>query len=245
MDIRDKSGGEELKLSTEMLNAFVDGQLAPEEMERIFVEVNNDERLSGEVCELRKVRDLVKLAYRDVPAAPAGESLQRRRLRHRNIAAGLALAVGIALGWFLHEPTPRGTLTASGPGPSVTGAGEQLRVLVHVADDDSLRLAQALDEIESTLKHFRSTRQNARVEVVINGEGLALVREDVTLFADRIERLQKNYDNVAFMACQNTIDRLRHDTGIIAKLLPGVVVIDSGVAQLMRRQRQGWAYIQA
>jgi 3alpha(or 20beta)-hydroxysteroid dehydrogenase len=28
-----------------------------------------------------------------------------------------------------------------------------------------------------------------------------------------------------------------------ARLLPGVTVIDSGVAQLMRLQQQGWAYI--
>jgi intracellular sulfur oxidation DsrE/DsrF family protein len=47
-----------------------------------------------------------------------------------------------------------------------------------------------------------------------------------------------------FEACKNSIDRLRRDKGIVAKLLPGVVVIDSGVAQLMRRQNQGWAYIQ-
>jgi hypothetical protein len=47
-----------------------------------------------------------------------------------------------------------------------------------------------------------------------------------------------------FVACQNTIDRLKSERGISAKLLPEAVVIDSAVAQIMRRQQQGWAYIQ-
>ena len=42
---------------------------------------------------------------------------------------------------------------------------------------------------------------------------------------------------------QNTIDRLKREHGITARLLPDVIVIDSGVAQIMRRQQQGWAYI--
>jgi intracellular sulfur oxidation DsrE/DsrF family protein len=81
------------------------------------------------------------------------------------------------------------------------------------------------------------------VEVVINGEGLNLVRTDVTAFADRIARMQKQYGNLVFAACQNTMERLKREQGIDARLLPGVTVIDSGVAQLMRRQQQGWAYI--
>jgi intracellular sulfur oxidation DsrE/DsrF family protein len=47
-----------------------------------------------------------------------------------------------------------------------------------------------------------------------------------------------------FVACQNTIDRLKREQGVIAQLLPEAVVIDSAVAQIMRRQQQGWAYIQ-
>jgi intracellular sulfur oxidation DsrE/DsrF family protein len=229
---------EGLQLSAELLNAFVDDQLDSEEKSRIFVEVNNDERLSREVCELRKVRDLVQLAYRDIPGAPKPRTAPSRRVP-LGIAAGLALMMGATLGWFLHNKTP-----ANAPLSAAT-AGEPLKVLMHVADDNPMHLAQALDDIEASLEHFRTTGTNARLEVIINGNGLALVREDATLFADRIDGLQKKYDNLAFMACQNTIDRLKRDAGITAKLLPGVVVIDSGVAQLMRRQNQGWAYIQA
>lgn len=257
------------KFSAEFLNAFVDDQLAPEEKSRMVLELSQDEVLSREVCELRKVRDLVQTAYRDLPpAARATHTLGTARRVGMPLAAGIALVVGVTLGWSLHQPPPadapardsvRGQANIATPAPAARKsvaaktpaahpartAGHNLaKVLIHVNDDDTQLLAQTLDEVENLLEHYRAQRQQALVEVVINGPGLALVRQDVSRFAARIQRLHERYDNITFAACQNTIDRLRRENGITARLLPGVVVIDSGMAQLMRRQHQGWAYIQ-
>jgi intracellular sulfur oxidation DsrE/DsrF family protein len=266
------------KYSDEFLNAFVDGELAPDEKSRAFLEISRDEALNHRVCELRKLRDLVQHAYAHPPLPPGGlaraGTVSRVRL---HIAAGVALAVGIMLGWSLHQPPEHapasGTtlLTASAPdsspanapaeadgkaadvvisstrysrGEQPAAAGEPPKVLIHLNDGVVEHQRQALNDVEELLKHYRARRQPARVEIVINGQGLNLVRADVTPFAERIDRMQKEYDNLSFVACQNTIDRLKRDQGITARLLPGVVVIDSGVAQLMRRQHQGWAYIQ-
>jgi intracellular sulfur oxidation DsrE/DsrF family protein len=261
--------------SQEFLNAFVDDQLTPEEKSRAYEEINRDESLNRQVCELRKVRDLVQLAYRDVPGTPS-TSTPHRRLRLGNVAAGLMLALGVAIGWSLHTPTDNdtaesaslefapaettrrvaaaptpvagGTALAPRPAPAraieMAKTGDPVKVLIHLNDGDVAHLAQALDEVEGLVRHYRENRVNGRIEVVMNGPGLNLVRADVTQFRDRIVRIQREHDNVLFAACKNTIDRLKREEGIVAKLLPGVVVIDSGVAQLMRRQHQGWAYIQ-
>ncbi len=130
------------------------------------------------------------------------------------------------------------------PYRAVPASGDTVKVLIHVNSAVAARTPEALDEIENLVRHYRDQRQNARVEVVMNGDGLSLVRTDVTRFAERIRRMQEEYDNLTFAACQNTIVRLKREHGITAKLLPGVTVIDSGVAQIMRRQQQGWAYIQ-
>jgi intracellular sulfur oxidation DsrE/DsrF family protein len=122
--------------------------------------------------------------------------------------------------------------------------GDAVKVLIHVSAARAARSSETLDEIENLVRHYRTQHQNARIEVVMNGEGLDLVRTDVTRFAERIRRMQREYDNLTFAACQNTILRLKREQGVTARLLPGVTVIDSGVAQIMRRQQQGWAYIQ-
>ncbi len=247
---------EEKHFSDEFLNAFVDDQLAAEEKGRVYLEIGRDETLNRRVCELRKLRDLVQLAYRNPPAPPvrqrAGARARRFNLRF-GIAASLLLVLGALIGaqfellLTTHAPVTVGAapLTMS-PHPADRSAYRipSNKVLIHIARDDTLQLGEALDEVESLLRYYRDSRQNARVEVVINGKGLELVRVDTSAFADRIQQLQREFDNLTFAACQNTIDRLKREQGILVRLLPGVVVIDSGMAELMRRQNQGWSYIQ-
>jgi intracellular sulfur oxidation DsrE/DsrF family protein len=296
------------KLSAEFLNAFIDGQLAAEEKSRAFIEIGQDEALGREACELRKLHELVQFAYADVVPPSRTHAPDRRHRLGLGLAAGVALAVGMVIGWVLHAPAPSPVLVkGSGEPAPVSPAAQQpatagisrtdrvakqlaaqltpppapvvsapaaseitpaqkpvtissvtpatvdatdplsdapVKILVHISRGSTADHAQALNDIELLVRHYREQKVNARIEVVVNGEGLNLLRSDVTAHAERVNRLQQEYDNLTFSACQNTIDRLKREQGIRAQLLPGVIVIDSGVAQIMRRQHQGWAYIQ-
>ena len=294
---------QEKRYSDEFLNAFVDNQIAAEEKSRTYIEIGQDEALNRQVCELRKLHDLVQLAYREPPAPPArtasGPASRRAQLRF-GVAASVLLTLGIVLGSQIHLPGPTTipavTVAPDDSAPPVSASSRQValpmapgktiaavapakeslsvspvmdllpapgmapvapavaqkeipdsaqtRVLIHLARDDTAQLRQALDDIEDLLKHYRETRQKARVEVVVNGGGLELVRADTSVFAGRIQRLQREYSNLTFAACQNTIDRLAEDLGTSVQLLPGVITIDSGMAEIMRRQSQGWTYLQ-
>ena len=294
---------QEKRYSDEFLNAFVDNQIAAEEKSRTYIEIGQDEALNRQVCELRKLHDLVQLAYREPPAPPArtasAPASRRAQLRF-GVAASVLLTLGIVLGSQIHLPGPTTipavTVAPDDSAPQVSASSRQValpmapgktiaavapakeslsvspvmdllpapgmapvapavaqkeipdsaqtRVLIHLARDDTAQLRQALDDIEDLLKHYRETRQNARVEVVVNGGGLELVRADTSVFAGRIQRLQREYSNLTFAACQNTIDRLANHLGTSIQLLPGVITIDSGMAEIMRRQNQGWAYLQ-
>jgi hypothetical protein len=299
------------RYSDEHLNAFVDNQLAAEEKSQTYIDIGHDEGLNHQVCELRKLHDLVQLAYREPPAPPThatpGAPTRRAGLRF-GVAASVLFTLGILLGGLIRLPgpatAPRATSAPSpaqhrvvaaaihkeitltqasqrtegavarapeqapataaanppsaltlpaaanavGSGPVVAQSKSpgktQTKVLIHLARDDDAQLSQALDDIEGLLKYYRESRQTARVEVVVNGGGLKLVRTDTSAFAGRIQRLQREYDNLTFAACQNTIDRLAREQGISVRLLPGVITIDSGMAEIMRRQHQGWTYLQ-
>jgi len=140
---------------------------------------------------------------------------------------------------------PRTVAATSVPTVGATAASDiRNKVIVHIADDKPAQLEQALGDIESLLRYYRDSHETARVQVVLNGRGIGLVRADTSAFAARIARLQKEYDNLTFAACQNTLERLHAEQGVAIRLLPGVIVIDSGVAEIMRRQSQGWTYLQ-
>jgi len=233
---------EKQKFSDEFISAFVDNELTPEEKAQFYARLSDDPMLNIEVCELRKVSDLVALAYKNVPAPERRLASAATGWKYRSgLAAGIALIVGIVGGWFLHQ--------SHGPQiPPVAqvqpGAEELAKVLFHVSDSNEEHLKSVLDEVENLMKYYGKTHQKARVEVITNGSGLSLLMAGISPFADRIQRMQREYGDLTFVACQNTIDRVEQEVGFQAKLLPGVVVIDSGVAQIMRRQLQGWAYIQ-
>lgn len=232
----------EQKFSDEFLNAFVDGELAPEDQSSVYLEIRRDESLNRRVCELRNLRELVRFAYADPPRPVRAP----HRRAHASVRVGLALAAslaviaGVLIGWGLHR-APDAAL----PGGAAVSNEVPVKVLIHLSNGRPAYIQQTLDEIEGLLQFYRRQHQPARVEVVVNGEGLNMLRADTSPFPERIARMQKEYDNLTFAACLNTIERLKREQGITARLLPGVVVIDSGVAQIMRRQHQGWAYIRA
>lgn len=228
--------------SDEFLNAFVDNQLTPEEKSQAYARLSGDPELNRQICELRKVHDLVQLAYKEPPPPPRrAPGFAVGRKCSMGLAAGLALLVGGVSGWFLHQTSALHPVSVA----EATKTTEvPAKVLIHVSDAHPDHLKSVLDDVDDLMKYYSRTHQKARVEVVTNGEGLGLLLAGITPYAARIRRMQKEYSGLKFVACQNTIDRYQDELGMTAKLLPGVVVIDSGVAQIMRRQQEGWAYIQ-
>jgi uncharacterized protein len=59
--------GQGHEFSDEFINAFVDGQMMPEERAQVYAQAASDEAFNRRVCELRKIRDLIQLAYRELP----------------------------------------------------------------------------------------------------------------------------------------------------------------------------------
>jgi intracellular sulfur oxidation DsrE/DsrF family protein len=230
------------KFSDEFINAFVDDQLTPEEKSQVYANLSGNEALNRQICQLRKIRDLVQLSYKE-PPMPARNttSFVARRKYGLGVAAGLTLLVGGVSGWFLHQSSASHNVAVA---QTAVDAQTSAKVLFHVSDGQAAHLKSVLDDVEDLMKYYQRTNQKARVEVITNGEGLSLLLADVSPYRERIQKMQQEYHDLTFVACQNTIDRYQYEMGLTAKLLPGVVVIDSGVAQIMRRQLQGWAYLQ-
>jgi intracellular sulfur oxidation DsrE/DsrF family protein len=235
---------EEQKFSDEFINAFVDDQLTPEEKAQVYARLSGNEALNRQICELRKVRDMVQLAYKEPPLPERGMAsfTAAGRKYAVGLVAGLALViVGGMGGWFLHQPrAPQDAAVAQ----VMSNPEEPAKVLFHVSDGNTEHLKSVLDDVEDLMKYYRRLHQKARVEVITNGEGLSLLLAGISPFAERIQKMQKEYHGLTFVACQNTIDRYQEELGLTVKLLPGVVTIDSGVAQIMRRQHEGWVYLQ-
>lgn len=74
-----------------------------------------------------------------------------------------------------------------------------------------------------------------RVQVVAHGPGITLLDKSGPLARDIA-----SLEGATLVACANTMNRLGID---VADLVSGVVVVPAGIAHLVLRQAQGWAYI--
>ncbi len=240
----------EQAISDEFLNALVDDQLDSAEKDYALRAVNQDAALRERVCELRGLKEMVQHAY---PQATVEQVQRRGRMSLRipqlqSLAACfLLLLVGGTSGWLIHDlslPAGDNQMIHSLQALQQNDfAVHPSKFVVHVDTANPVRLKTALDEAESLLASAPDNPDAMRVEVVANGPGLDLLRADRSPYAQRIALLEKKYPTLDFMACGQTIRKLR-DKGIVVELLPNTLVTPSALEQIItRRLKQHWAYI--
>lgn len=98
--------------------------------------------------------------------------------------------------------------------------------------------AQAITNSQNLLATFGAS--NVEIEVVVRGPGLAMLMKSDTEFAEKLGALSKQ--GVQFVACGQTLEA-SHSSA--QDLFPFAEVVDSGVAELVRRQETGWSYIKS
>ena len=111
------------------------------------------------------------------------------------------------------------------------------------------RVVFQLDEPEggawdSLVKHVNNTRDalakdgGSQVEVVFWGAGLNMLRKTNSAYEARLKQLSD--DGVTLSACRNAMRVMNVKT---EDLLPFASEVDSGIAEVVRKQESGWAYI--
>lgn len=243
---------EVLEADMTTVHAYVDGELDASERAALLARANADPALQATLCRLTALKEQVRLAYQD-PPPPTRTAYRTPRCLTRAwaaTAAAAALLLGLAGGWLIHEAPSAADrlvlLDSEGRGAApATADSPELRLVVHVASADQAKAGDVLDEVESLLQAYERDGKPLRVEVIANGEGLNLLRAGFTDHAQRIHALATRYSNLTFVACKNTMDRLRAAHGIEVRLVPDAELTESGVSRVVQRQRQGWGYLQS
>jgi len=82
---------------------------------------------------------------------------------------------------------------------------------------------------------------DAKMEVVMYGQGFNLVTKDRTTVASALTPLLAN-KNIAFKVCEISLKNNNIDK---SQLLPGVETVPDGIYEIISKQREGWGYIKA
>jgi uncharacterized protein len=226
-------------ISDELLNSFIDGQITDEERQEILELLERDKALAAKVCELQRIKQRVKLAYDQIPVSQLPETVITKSSYLPRMAAAVAIfCLGILLGTAgLHQ------IQKNQQSEVLVSTDAITKVLVHLTSSDSDTGLNTLTNLENMLKEYRKSGQNVRVEVVANGHAINLLRQDTTPFGPLIARLTREYKNLTFAACKNTIDQIQITNDEEIELIPQARLIESGIVEVIERQQQGWTYI--
>lgn len=231
----------EKTISDEQLNAFVDQQLDQDDRERVLSATMKDQHLAEEVYSLYQMKELVQQAYRQPPEVNRAMYPVRRRTVFFRWAAMLVLFVTTAV--TSYHWNQGGDFAQNAFFDMAAIQGDQFsgkRVLLHVDSNDPQRIKAAMQTVEKLM----GRRQPEQIEVVANGAGLIMVREN-SPHAAGVSALAARYTNLEFKACGFAMEATRMKEGQPVVLVPEAEKVDAALNEILRRLKEGWVYIKA
>ena len=218
------------------LHALADGQLDAEQTRYVLAQVETDLELQKELCEIQRIKHLVKSAY-PLPALP---SQPVRRQQTWQQAAMYLLVFGLiflagagsshyALKWW----QPEGLTLEN-------AAAYDDRFIVFLDSHEPAKLEKALVKAENLAQQVAP--KDGSVYVVTSAEGIDLLRLGTTRHEGRILQMSEQYPHLKFVACSNTLYSFKQRNELV-ELVNDTEVAPSAVEFVVNHMRDGWRYI--
>jgi hypothetical protein len=112
---------------------------------------------------------------------------------------------------------------------------ERQKVVFQVSDNDPAKWNLALNNAQNVQADLGKDKVD--VEIVAYGPGLNMLKADSKVAARLAQALDQS---VGLMACENT---MRNTKTTRPDMYAGISYVDAGVVHIMKRQREGWAYV--
>jgi len=109
------------------------------------------------------------------------------------------------------------------------------KLVLQVSDGDPAKWNLALNNARNVQNDLG--RDNVAVEIVAYGPGIGMLKMD-SVVATRIGEAMNG--GISVVACENTMKNQKVGR---EDMLPRIGYVEAGVVQLMKRQREGFAYI--
>lgn len=129
--------------------------------------------------------------------------------------------------------------------PAAVPAPEQAahRMVIHVDSADRDVMTEALSNAANVIDHYRAAHQSVALELVANGAGTHMLREDTSPVRDRLRAMHAKYPEIVFSACAISLGHMAKAAGHELALVPQARLVPSGAVRILELQEQRWSYM--
>jgi intracellular sulfur oxidation DsrE/DsrF family protein len=108
-------------------------------------------------------------------------------------------------------------------------------VLFQVSDADPQKWSLALNNAKNVQAELG--KENVQIEIIAYGPGLDMLKAESKV-SDRLAGALD--DSVGLIACENTMTTTKVTK---SDMYSGIAYVKTGVTHIMKRQKEGWAYV--
>ena len=124
---------------------------------------------------------------------------------------------------------------AATPALGQTAKPKKQRLIIQVSDADPAKWQLALNNARNVQDDLG--KDNVQIEIVAYGPGLAMLKGDSKVADGLAGAMDRSVD---LIACENTMLNTKTPK---SDMYEGISYVRAGVTHIMKRQREGWAYI--
>ncbi len=118
---------------------------------------------------------------------------------------------------------------------TMADSGSREKVVMQVSDNDPAKWNLALNNAKNVQQMIGADK--TEIEIVVYGPGINMLKMD-SVVAGRIDEAKNA--NIKIVACENSVKSLKLTKD---DMLPSTSYVPAGVVELMKKQKEGYAYI--
>ncbi len=122
-------------------------------------------------------------------------------------------------------------------------ASETHKLALQISDSDPAKMNAVLNVAANVSKYYSEKGDEVDIQIVAFNAGLNMLREDKSPVLTRLKSFKQGMPNVAFIACENTLDTMTRNEGKEPPLVDNAKRVTAGVVTLMELDKQGWTIV--
>ncbi len=120
---------------------------------------------------------------------------------------------------------------------------EKHRLALQISDNDAAKMNAVLNVAANVSKYYSDKGEEIEIQMVAFNAGLNMLRQDKSPVLTRLKSFKQGMPNVAFKACENTLEAMTRKEGKEPPLVENAERVKAGVVTLIELGEKGWTIV--